>query len=201
MPIVTCFSLLKKNQLKQRQTKTKQNKTKKSNEQRKWVGSPVQWVPNRPRYHRMLIGRIRLTTEYICLRTRRGELMTSLSLFRQGRWLLIRLITPSSATKPGFGLRQVSFVFLRWRRFQRYLAPLSVTTSEGRVPTRLSTFAFTASLLEFPGDTIRTVSPLLCAPRSLAPPIECKDLSFLLSEKLLIGLGLDNWPETVRNDG
>ena len=57
--------------------------------------------PNRPRCHRMLIGCIRLTTEYICLRTRRGELMTSLSLFRQGRWLLIRLLTPSSATKPG----------------------------------------------------------------------------------------------------
>ena len=28
---------------------------------------------------------------------------------------------PSPATKPGFGLRQASFVFLRWRWFRRYL--------------------------------------------------------------------------------
>ena len=76
---------------------------------------------------------------------------------------------PSPATKPGFGLRQASFVFLRWRWFRRYLAPSSVNTSRDRAPKHISTFAFTASLLEFPGGTSRTVSPLLSAPKSLAP--------------------------------
>ena len=35
----------------------------------------------------------------------------------------------------------------------------------------------------------------------LGPPVVCKDLLFFLSEKLLIDLGLDNWPEKLRNDG
>ena len=109
--------------------------------------------------------------------------------------------TPSSATKAGLEFLQASFVFLRWRRFRRYLAPSSVATSKDRVPTHLSTFAFTASLLGFPGGTCCNVSPLLTAPRSLAPLVVSKDLSFFLGEKFPIDLGPDNWPEKLRNDG
>ena len=88
------------------------------------------------------------------------------------------------------------FFLLRRRRFRRYLALSSVTPRRtDRVPKHLSTFASRISRRHESHCISSSKRSLI-----LGPPVVAKDLPFLLSEKRLIDLRLDNWPEKLRND-